>query len=111
MGAYSSLCGPCPDGGNMELINGSLVTDIGRAHGKTGAQVALKWVVQQGIPIIPKSTNPKHLKENFEMFDFELTQEEMQKLTAANYPPETGTPRAPDDAQDCASEEPRSIVV
>ena len=46
--AYSSLCGPCPAPGNTELITGKLVTDIGRAHNKTGPQVALRWVVQQG---------------------------------------------------------------
>merc|ERR1712151_557386 len=110
--AYSSLCGPCPDGQNMELINGSLVTGIGKAHNKTGPQVALRWVVQQGVPIIPKSSNPKHQKENFEVFDFELSESEMAQLTAATSPPETGTPpQPPDDAQDCKMEESSVIAV
>lgn len=102
--AYSSLCGPCPKPHNMELITGPLVTGIGRPHNKSGAQVALRWIVQQGIPVIPKSTNPKHLKSNFELFDFNLTDSEMAALSAAVSPPETGTPQAPDDAQDCSGE-------
>merc|ERR1712187_756344 len=110
--AYSSLCGPCPHPQNFELINGSLVTKIGQAHSKTGAQVALRWVVQQGIPVIPKSTSPKHQKENFELFDFRLTDDEMAQLNAATSPPETGTPpQPPDDAQDCKMEEPHGLLV
>lgn len=102
--AYSTLCGPCDGGGNMELVNGPLVTEIGKAHNKSGAQVSLRWVVQQGIPIIPKSTSAKHLQDNFNLFDFELTQEEMERLTKATSPSETGTPEHPDDAQDCPAE-------
>jgi diketogulonate reductase-like aldo/keto reductase len=99
--AYSSLCGPCPPPDNMALINGPLVTSIGAAHNRTGAQVALRWVVQQGTPVIPKSTNPKHIAQNFDLFDFNLTAAEMARLTSVTSPPETGTPAAPDDAQDC----------
>merc|ERR1712232_737934 len=60
--SYSSLCGPCPPPHNMELITGDLVTSIGEAHNKTGSQVPLRWLTQQKIPIIPKSSNPKHIK-------------------------------------------------
>lgn len=102
--SYSSLCGPCPKPHNMELITGDLVTNIGKSHNKTGSQVSLRWLVQQNIPIIPKSSNPKHLKSNFELFDFTLTPEEMRQLTAATSPPETGTPQNPDDAQDCSKD-------
>jgi diketogulonate reductase-like aldo/keto reductase len=42
------------------------------------------------------------LQEDFDLFDFELSKEEMAKLTGATSPPETGTPQNPDDAQDCA---------
>eukprot|EP00928_Gymnodinium_smaydae_P058626 TRINITY_DN41807_c0_g1_i1.p1 TRINITY_DN41807_c0_g1~~TRINITY_DN41807_c0_g1_i1.p1 ORF type:complete len:347 (+),score=40.96 TRINITY_DN41807_c0_g1_i1:157-1041(+) len=108
--AYSSLCGPCTPPANKELISGKLVTDIGQAHNKTGAQVALRWVVQQGIPVIPKSTDASHIKSNFELFDFSLTDAEMAKLTAATSPAETGTAQHPDDAQDCAKEEVDLIV-
>ena len=103
--AYSSLCGPCPAPDNRELITGHLVTSIGAAHNKTGSQIALRWIVQQGIPVIPKSSNPEHQRSNFELFDFALTEEEMAQLSAATTPAETGTPAQPDDAQDCAAEE------
>jgi len=109
--AYSSLCGPCPAPDNMELISGNLVVGIGQKHNKTGAQVALRWLVQQGIPVIPKSMNPAHLKSNFELFDFELTDQEMASLAAARSPAETGTPQQPDDAQDCSAEGPGLFVV
>ena len=52
---FSPLCGPCGSAAHMELIDGALVTAIGKKYGKTGAQVALKWQVQQGIPVIPKA--------------------------------------------------------
>ena len=101
--AYSSLCGPCPNGGSKELIDGPLVTSIGKKYGKSGAQVSLRWVVQQGIPVIPKSSNPAHIASNFDLFDFSLTAEDMAKLTSATSPPETGTAQQPDDAQDCTA--------
>jgi diketogulonate reductase-like aldo/keto reductase len=100
--AYSSLCGPCPDGGHAALISGPLVTSIGAKHGKSGAQVSLRWVVQQGIPVIPKATHAQYLAEDFDLFDWTLSDDEMVQLTAATKPPQTGTPpQAPDDDQDC----------
>ena len=83
-------------------MSGPLVTAIGKNHNKTGAQVALRWVVQQKIPVIPKAGKQAYLQEDFEIFDFVLSDTEMQQLTAATSPPETGTPKDPDDAQDCA---------
>jgi 2,5-diketo-D-gluconate reductase B len=50
---------------------------IGRAHGKSPAQVCLRWLVQQGIIVIPRTTKVERLTENFEIFDFELTAQEM----------------------------------
>jgi len=99
--SYSSLCGPCPPPQNRELITGDLVAGIGRQYNKTGAQVSLRWLVQQNIPVIPKSSIPKHQKANFELFDFNLSANDMARLNAATSPPETGTPESPDDAQDC----------
>lgn len=100
--AYSSLCGPCPNGGHAELISGPLVSAIGAQHGKSGAQVSLRWVVQQGIPVIPKASSLQYLREDFDLFDWALTEEEMWRLGNATSPPQTGTPpQAPDDDQDC----------
>lgn len=53
---------------------------IGKKYGKTGAQVILRWLVQNEIPVVPKASSHKHLKENLEIFDFALTPEEMAEL-------------------------------
>lgn len=99
--AYSTLCGPCAPPLNHELINGALVESIGKPLNKTGAQIALKWAVQQGIPVIPKSSNPAHIRSNFDLFGWEIEKEDMARLSSAVSPPETGTTQNPDDAQDC----------
>lgn len=81
MQAYSPL-----GDGTSELITGKLVTEIGANHGKSGAQVALKYVVQSGVPLSTKSTKPKNLASDIDLFDFELTDEEMASLAAATSP-------------------------
>ena len=104
--AYSTLCGPCPAPDNHALITGELVTSVAKnvGGGVTGAQVALKWAVQQGIPVIPKSSNPKLQASNFDLFSFSIGDPDMVRLTGATAPAETGTTQNPDDAQDCAAE-------
>lgn len=104
--SYSSLCGPCSPPDNKILITGNLVSDIGKRYSKTGAQVSLRWLVQQGIPVVPKSNEVSHIRENFDIFDFTLSNSEMQILSSQNIPAETGTKQHPDDAQDCSFEEP-----
>jgi diketogulonate reductase-like aldo/keto reductase len=54
-----------------------LLTQIGEKYRKSASQVALRWLVQQEIGVIPKSINPSHLKKNLEIFDFILSPEEM----------------------------------
>ena len=53
---------------------------IGRAHGKTAAQVILRWNLQRNIAVIPGSSNPAHIRENSEIFDFALAAEEMERM-------------------------------
>ena len=53
-------------------------------HGKTPAQILLRWGIQRGTAVIPKSTRPEHLRENLAIFDFELTADEMNAITALN---------------------------
>ena len=68
----------------------------------SGRQVALKWAVQRGIPVIPKSNSETHLRENIDLFGWELSTEEMDALDSAKSPVETAMPpQPPDDAQDC----------
>jgi diketogulonate reductase-like aldo/keto reductase len=102
--SFSPLCGPCNPPDNTELITGELVTSIGKAHNKTGPQVALKWLVQQGIPVIPKSSKAKHIQENMDLFGWTLTDDEMNRLTMAESPAVGGGP-SPTDSGDCSIED------
>jgi diketogulonate reductase-like aldo/keto reductase len=66
-------------------VPGAEVLDrIGKAHGKTAAQVSLRYLIQRGIVVIPRSTKPEHLRENFEVFDFKLSEAEMAELKKLN---------------------------
>jgi len=84
--SFSTLCGPCDGDDKTELITGPLVTKIGNAHNVTGPQVALKWAVQQGIPVVPKSDKPAHMAQNLDLFSFTLSDSEMAELTASKTP-------------------------
>lgn len=99
--SFSPLCGPCGDSAHAELISGPLVSRIGAAHNKTGAQVSLKWLVQQGIPVIPKSNHRDHLLQNIDLFDWTLSDGEMAELTAATSPMVAGNPGPPPTSGDC----------
>lgn len=63
--------------GKYDLSREALIRDAAQAHGKTPAQVVLRWHLQQGIIVFPKTVNPERMRENIEVFDFELTPEEM----------------------------------
>ena len=62
------------------LITLKEIEEIGKKYNKTNAQVMLRHFVQEGLIVIPKSTSPKRLKENINVFDFELTAEDMKIL-------------------------------
>lgn len=55
-----------------------------KKYGKSAVQVILRWHIQAGNIVIPGSKNPEHIKSNFEVFDFELTDEEMAAIVAMN---------------------------
>ena len=63
-------------------LKSPLMLEIGKAHEKTPAQVGLRWLVQQGISVIPKSVHKERLEENSQIFDFALSDEEMAAITA-----------------------------
>jgi 2,5-diketo-D-gluconate reductase B len=63
-----------------------LLARIGKAHGKSEAQISLRWLVQQGVVVIPRTSKIERLKENFAIFDFELTQAEMTEIAALAHP-------------------------
>ncbi len=60
------------------------VKQAAEAHGKTPVQVVLRWGIQRGYAVIPKSTNPKHLADNLDLFNFELSEQEMESISALN---------------------------
>ena len=72
---------PLAEGKNGLFTNPTL-TEIGKQYGKTAAQVDLRFLIQSGVVVIPKSTHKERMEENFNLFDFTLTGEEMQKLAA-----------------------------
>ncbi len=60
-----------------------LLQEIGRRHGKSAAQVALRWLLRQpGVGAVPKSRNPEHIRANLDVFDFELSDDEMRQIHA-----------------------------
>ena len=63
-----------------------LLEKIGKAHGKTAAQVCLRWLVQQGIVVIPRTSRVERLEENFSLFDFELSDAEMREIAGLARP-------------------------
>ena len=92
--SFSPLCGPCQYEPQDSLITGDLVTSIGAHYGKLGSQVSLRFIVQQALTqgsymggVIPKSNNMKHIQSNMDIFDFELSNQDMERLQAATKPP------------------------
>lgn len=66
--------------GDAGLLNDPVIVSIAKRHGKSSAQVILRWHLQEGNIIFPKTTNKVHMKENLETFDFELTDDEMKAM-------------------------------
>ena len=68
--------------GKHGIFTDPMLTEIGAKYGKTAAQVVLRWNVQRGVVILPKSTKYERMLQNKDILDFELTNEEMEKITA-----------------------------
>ena len=66
--------------GDETLMKEPLFASLGDKYGKSSAQIILRWHIQAGNIIIPGSKNPKHIKDNFDLYDFSLSEEEMQKI-------------------------------
>jgi diketogulonate reductase-like aldo/keto reductase len=76
-----ALTGYCPLG-RGRLIDDAVIGAIARHKGKTVAQIALRWSIQNGVVPLPRSSNPKRIAENLEVFDFTLSDDEMRRITA-----------------------------
>lgn len=70
--------------GNADLLNNSDLKTIADNYGKTVAQVILRWHLQEGFCVIPKSVTPSRIEENFNVFDFELSEDEMDVVRSLN---------------------------
>lgn len=79
-------------GGGRGTLDDAVIGEIAARHGKTAAQVMLRWHVQEGRSVIPKSTKPARIAENFDIFDFTLSAEEVAAIDALD----TGTRSGPE---------------
>ena len=68
--------------GDRALLEEPLFAELGRKYGKTGAQIILRWHIQAGNVVIPGSKDPAHIRDNFDLFDFALTDAEMERIAA-----------------------------
>ncbi|BDV31887.1 aldo/keto reductase [Microbacterium terricola] len=71
--------GPFAEGKN-DLFTNPLLSEIGHGHGKSVAQVVLRWMIQRDVVVIPKSVKPERMAENIDVFDFTLTADEMERI-------------------------------
>ena len=90
--------GPFAEGKN-NLFTDPTLAAIGNAHGKSVAQVVLRWLIQRDVVVIPKSVRPERMAENIDVFDFTLTDDEMTRIAALDTgslavlrPPRPGQP-------------------
>jgi diketogulonate reductase-like aldo/keto reductase len=89
----------------VSVMDDPTIREIAEAHGKTPAQVMLRWHVQQGRNAIPKSTNPGRIAENFDVFDFALSDDDLARLDGLD----TGRRNGPDPDGDSSRFDARTI--
>lgn len=78
-GTHIMSWGPLAEGRN-NLFSNETLTKTGNSHGKSVAQIALRWLIQRGVIIIPKSVHIERMEQNLDIFDFELSDEEMAEI-------------------------------
>ena len=78
--AWGPLGGQGVDG----IVKSEVLANIGAKYGKSAAQVALRWLTQRGIVAIPKSSHKERMAQNFDIFDFSLTADEMAQIATMN---------------------------
>lgn len=78
-GVVPEAWGPFAEG-NHGIFTHPILTEIGKKYGKTPAQVALRWNVQRGVVVIPKSVHKERMEQNFDIWDFVLDNEDMEKI-------------------------------
>ncbi|XP_057868588.2 NADPH-dependent aldo-keto reductase, chloroplastic-like [Cryptomeria japonica] len=79
--AWSPLGAPNNPWGSNSLMDNPLIQEIAQKHGKTRAQVILRWGIEQGVSVLPKSFNPGRIAENFQIFDWSLSVDDHDKIS------------------------------
>ena len=69
---------------NGLLLRDPVINKIAKAHGKSPAQIIIRWHIQEGFSVIPGASNPDYIKENIDVFDFSLSRKEMQEIRKLN---------------------------
>ena len=88
---------PLGQGSRNEMFSEPTVLGLAEKYGKTPAQILLRFLTQKGIAVIPRSTKPEHIRENFALFDFTLTTDEIARLSELDKKePIIGKPEAPE---------------
>ncbi len=88
---------PLGQGNRNEMYQEPIVLSLAAKYNKTPAQILLRFLTQNGIAVIPRSTQPEHIRENFALFDFALTEKEMAQLSALDKKePLIGKPETPE---------------
>ncbi|CAB3411279.1 unnamed protein product [Caenorhabditis bovis] len=86
--AYSPLGNPGSaffrKSGDPDVLSNEVIAEIAKKHGKTNAQVVLRWFIEHGVIVIPKSTSEARIKQNINIFDFKLNDDEIKKIDAQN---------------------------
>lgn len=67
-----------------EILRDETINKIAKAHNKTAAQVIIRWHIQKGFSVVPGTSNPDYIKENIDVFDFELSEQEMEQIHSLN---------------------------
>ena len=83
-GTKTMAWGPLGGQGADGIVKSELLASIGQKYGKSAAQVALRWLIQRGIVAIPKSSHIERMKQNFDVFDFSLTNDDMVQIETMN---------------------------
>ena len=81
--------------GNAGLLGDPVITKLAEKYGKNAGQIILRFEVQEGVITLPKSTNPERIRTNLDVFDFELTEEEMNEMRALDTGKGSHNPDAP----------------
>jgi 2,5-diketo-D-gluconate reductase A len=77
-------------GGSARVVHEPVIADVAARLGRTPAQVVVRWHVQLGLVVIPKSRNPERMRENLEVFDFELSEEDLVAIATLSRGPDAG---------------------